>query len=63
MRNTNSVAKFIIPLMVVGRYDDLNLPRIKPVRNVPQFARKKAQGRNEKCACGSEKKYKKCCGK
>lgn len=35
----------------------------KPIRNVPQYARKKEQGRNEKCKCGSGKKYKHCCGK
>jgi len=34
----------------------------KAYRNVPQYARKTAQGRNELCACGSSKKYKKCCG-
>jgi len=39
-----------------------SLPKSKPRRNVPQYARKKEQGRNEKCHCGSNKKYKKCCG-
>lgn len=35
----------------------------KPYRNVPQYMRKKEQGRNEKCACCIGKKYKNCCGK
>ena len=38
-------------------------PTEKPVRNVPEYARKKEQGRNEKCNCGSGLKYKKCCGR
>lgn len=38
-------------------------PRSKPVRNVPEYARKKEQSRNELCKCGSGKKYKNCCGK
>lgn len=41
--------------------DDGYFPR--PVRNRPDLARKKEQGRNEQCACGSGKKYKYCCGK
>lgn len=32
------------------------------VINKPEHRREKAQNRNEKCACGSGKKYKKCCG-
>lgn len=39
------------------------MPKYKEVRNVPQYADKKEQGRNEKCNCGSGLKYKKCCGK
>lgn len=35
----------------------------KPIRNRPNLARKTEQGRNEKCNCGSGKKYKNCCGK
>jgi len=29
----------------------------------PDLMRPKAQGRNERCNCGSGKKYKYCCGK
>lgn len=43
--------------------DSVLFPLGKPVRNVPKYARKKEQGRNEKCNCGSGLKYKKCCGK
>jgi uncharacterized protein YchJ len=32
-------------------------------RDRPDLMRPKEQGRNEKCACGSGKKYKYCCGK
>jgi uncharacterized protein YecA (UPF0149 family) len=32
-------------------------------RNRPDLMRPHEQGRNEKCACGSGLKYKKCCGK
>jgi hypothetical protein len=39
------------------------MPRFRSVRNVPQYAPKKEQGRNEKCKCGSGLKYKNCCGK
>jgi uncharacterized protein YecA (UPF0149 family) len=39
------------------------LPKIKKHRNVPEYARKKEQGRNELCKCGSGLKYKKCCGR
>jgi uncharacterized protein YchJ len=35
----------------------------KPVRDRPDLMPKKEQGRNEKCNCGSGKKYKHCCGK
>jgi len=41
-----------------------DMPKYKYVRHVPQYARKKEQGRNEKCKCHSgKKKYKHCCGK
>jgi hypothetical protein len=50
------------PIMA-GPYKNIDIPTPKPVRNVPEYSRKKAQGRNELCACGSGKKYKKCCGK
>ena len=45
-----------------SHYNDIELPRVKQVRHVPQYDRKKEQPRNEKCNCGSGKKYKKCCG-
>lgn len=38
-------------------------PKIRHYRNVPEYARKKEQSRNELCNCGSGLKYKKCCGK
>ena len=31
--------------------------------NPPYIREKKKIGRNELCSCGSDKKYKKCCGK
>jgi hypothetical protein len=43
--------------------DKILFPNIKSVRNVPEYARKNEQGRNDKCNCGSGLKYKKCCGK
>lgn len=43
--------------------NDILFPKNKPIRNVPQFMRKKDQNRNELCNCGSGSKYKKCCGK
>lgn len=46
-----------------GPYKDIDISLSKPVRDVPEYARKKEQSRNEKCACGSGLKYKKCCGK
>lgn len=33
------------------------------VRDLPEYVNLKEQNRNEKCACGSGLKYKKCCGK
>ena len=43
--------------------DLVKIKKSKPVRHVPEFARKKEQPRNELCKCGSGLKYKKCCGK
>jgi len=40
-----------------------HIEKLKPIRDVPEFARKKEQPRNELCKCGSGLKYKKCCGK
>ena len=43
------------------RYDDLEAPQ--PQRSSCQLRRApRAPGRNEQCPCGSDKKYKKCCG-
>lgn len=39
------------------------MPNSKPQRNRPDLAPKKDQPRNERCKCGSGKKYKVCCGK
>ncbi|VVT24345.1 YecA family protein [Marinobacter salarius] len=44
--------------------DDVSLHREKPFRpnaRTPQRNKKAKYGRNEKCPCGSGKKYKKCC--
>jgi len=57
--------------MLSNFYSVENMPKIKDLterqifknRNYPELARKKAQGRNERCACSSGKKYKYCCGK
>jgi uncharacterized protein YecA (UPF0149 family) len=49
--------------MMAGPYTDIITTTEKFERNVPKYARKKEQGRNEKCNCGSGLKYKKCCGK
>jgi uncharacterized protein YchJ len=43
--------------------DDILFPRVKPIRNVPQYMPKNEQPRNEQCKCSSGLKYKKCCGK
>jgi len=48
--------------MTTGAYTDITTTD-KFERNVPESARKKEQGRNEKCNCGSGLKYKKCCGR
>ena len=52
-------------------YSVANMPKVKlwtdrdvfRIRNYPELARKTAQGRNERCVCGSGRKYKHCCGK
>jgi len=52
-----------------NRYMDIfldtlkQIEKFKSIRDVPEFARKKEQPRNELCKCGSGLKYKKCCGK
>jgi uncharacterized protein YchJ len=38
------------------------LPKWRYERNRPDLMPPKEQGRNEKCNCGSGKKYKCCCG-
>lgn len=43
-------------------YEGMEMHKTKFVRNVPNLSRKKDQARNEKCKCGSDKKYKNCCG-
>jgi hypothetical protein len=37
--------------------------RVKTERNVPRINPNIKQGRNDQCACGSGRKYKRCCGK
>ena len=49
------VIKFLLNINIVFK-DDMNSENIKD----PQTAKK--VGRNEKCPCGSGKKYKHCCG-
>lgn len=49
-------------MMPTNKYLDAITPRFKEFRNVPEYARKNEQSRNEQCACGSGLKYKKCCG-
>lgn len=41
---------------------DISMPRYKNTRNAPELMDPRVQSRNEKCKCGSGKKYKKCCG-
>jgi len=63
MNPKSSLASLLVlSSIVAGPYKNIDMPIPKPVRNVPEYARKKDQGRNEKCNCGSGKKYKKCCG-
>lgn len=57
------VSLLALSAMTAGIYKNIDIPTPKPIRNVPEYARKKDQGRNEKCSCGSGKKYKKCCGR
>jgi hypothetical protein len=49
---------------LMDTYVDFMGSRPKPIRprNVPEYQDSKDQKRNEKCSCGSGKKYKKCCG-
>jgi uncharacterized protein YecA (UPF0149 family) len=65
MEHGNSILASLLALSAGCPYmnDDILFPKVKSVRNVPEYARKKEQGRNEKCNCGSGLKYKKCCGK
>ncbi|WDS35824.1 UPF0149 family protein [Pseudoxanthomonas sp.] len=44
-----------------GMLHDMNLRRLNPVVREP-IRREVVPGRNDPCACGSGKKYKKCCG-
>lgn len=63
MNPKSSLASLLVlNSIVAGPYKNIDMPIPKPVRNVPEYARKKDQGRNEKCNCGSGKKHKKCCG-
>ena len=49
------VIKFLLNINIVFK-DDMNSENIKDVKIA------KKVGRNEKCPCGSGKKYKHCCG-
>lgn len=52
--------------ITINNYYEANryLPVVKPVIPVKELSTPKKQvGRNEPCPCGSNKKYKKCCGK
>ena len=53
----NDVIKFLLNLNIVFSNKDE-----KKEKQVEIAADNKKVGRNEKCPCGSEKKYKHCCG-
>ena len=53
----NDVVKFLINLNIVVSNEDEKKEKPKEV-----FGENKKVGRNEKCPCGSGKKYKHCCG-
>lgn len=65
-RKTNYLETLLALSAMMGNSyinDDMLFPKVKYLRNVPQYMPKKEQGRNDKCNCGSGLKYKKCCGK
>jgi hypothetical protein len=47
-------------MIAVGPGDELSLPHLSPP--APMLRASPKVGRNERCPCGSGKKYKKCCG-
>ena len=53
----NDVIKFLLNLNIVVSKDDENKEKPKEISS-----NNKKVGRNDKCPCGSGKKYKHCCG-
>ena len=53
----NDVIKFLLNLNIVVSDEEKKEEKLREVSN-----ENKKVGRNEKCPCGSEKKYKHCCG-
>ena len=53
----NDVIKFLLNLNIVVSNEEKKEEKLREVSN-----ENKKVGRNEKCPCGSEKKYKHCCG-
>jgi uncharacterized protein YchJ len=57
------IMKFIIKILYKNEDRTRHQQELQKFREKLKLAAKKSkQGRNEKCACGSGKKYKNCCG-
>jgi uncharacterized protein len=57
----DSIARWIVALNAwrIANYHPMQSAELTPQ---PSFASARKIGRNDPCPCGSEKKYKKCCG-
>ena len=53
----------MIQISDAQKYLGMSYTSTKPKSNIYKLSPKPAQGRNEKCNCGSGLKFKKCCGK
>lgn len=62
-RNGMKALALVNSLVGASSYDGLSMPKVKRIRNIIGYVPKNIQGCNEKCACGSGKQYKHCCGK
>ncbi|MCM3729473.1 SEC-C metal-binding domain-containing protein [Neobacillus cucumis] len=65
MNNTRQwLLKGYSPRELSGAYEqETLLPFPNPKENIVDFTTRQKVGRNDPCPCGSNKKYKKCCGK
>ncbi|TWD93193.1 SEC-C motif-containing protein [Neobacillus bataviensis] len=65
MNNTRQwFLKGYSPRELSGAYEQQSLQRLpNPKENIVDFKTRQKIGRNDPCPCGSNKKYKKCCGR